>query len=413
MSNDNEITYEGGMLHPGQVRIAANAMTSEAMYHTIVCPRQWGKSFFGIQLLLWYGINFEESNIMFTSPVYSQANKVFKEFLKGVRDTGVVKKFNASENSVILVNGSEIFFKSVQVADNLRGYSIDFMVCDEFALYKLGVFESVLRPMLNVRGKKCFLMSTPKGKNLFYNMYQKGKSGNPRYESYFGTYADNPYANLEEIEDARKSIPERLFRQEYRAEFVEDGGEVFDNVFKCATVTEYSAPVAGETYYAGVDLGRQDDYSVITVLNSKGDVATIFRINKADWTRIIDGMAQVLKIYNPRHTLVEVNGIGDVVFSMLLKKHANISPWVTSNESKQEIIEELILTLQDEKIGLPDSTLCPELHDEMADFTFEYSKKSRRIFYQARTGHDDMVVSLALAQKARKSGVGKGIYAVY
>ncbi len=405
--------YVGANLHIGQLSIVEDILKSDAMYYIICTPRQFGKSFMAIQLMLYYALNFANSKLMFTAPTHSQSSKVFKELLEGTKNTGVIERFNAAENSVIFINGSELYFKSVQLPDNLRGYSIDYMFCDEAALYKESVFSAVLRPMLTVRGKKCFLFSTPKGKNFFYDLYIKGlDEGEPRYRSYKGSSKFNPYANREEIEDARKTLPPSLFRQEYLAEFVDDGGDVFSNIIPNSTISKWKEPNENEIYYAGIDLGRQDDFTVLTIMNQKGEVVYIYRKNRVDWSLIIKEMAIILKTYNPRYTLVECNGIGDVVFSMLKKEYYNISPWITSNQSKQDIIEDLIFAFQDNLIKIPTKTLFEALHIELNDFTFSYSRKTRKIFYGARNGHDDTVMSIAICYRAKKTGATKGQYVV-
>ncbi len=383
------------------------------MYYTICTPRQFGKSFMATQMMLYYALNFPNSKLMFTTPVYSQSSKVFKELLQGTKNSGVIDRFNAAENSVIFINGSELFFKSVQQPDNLRGYSIDYMFCDEAAMYKDEVFFAVLRPMLTVRGKKCFLFSTPKGKNFFYDFYIKGLDDDqPRYRSYKGSSEFNPYANKEEIENARETLPESLFRQEFLAEFVDDGGVVFSNVKPNSTVTKWQEPILGEIYYAGIDLGRQNDFTVLTIMNQKGKVVYVYRNNKVEWSLIIKEMASILKKYNPRYTLVECNGIGDVVYSMLKKEYSNISPWITTNQSKQDIIEDLILAFQDNLIKIPTKTLFEPLHIELNDFSFSYSRKTRKTLYGARNGHDDTVMSIAICYHAKKTGVTKGQYVI-
>jgi phage FluMu gp28-like protein len=408
-----KIKFIGAELHIGQLCIVKDILNSNAMYYTICTPRQFGKSFMAIQLMLYYALNYNNSKLMFTTPVYSQSSKVFKELIQGTKNSGVIDRFNAAENSVIFINGSELFFKSVQQPDNLRGYSIDYMFCDEAAMYKDEVFSGVLRPMLTVKGKKCFLFSTPKGKNFFYDFYVKGNDdSNPRYRSYKGNSEFNPYANKEEIEDARKTLPESLFRQEYLAEFVDDGGDVFTNILPNSTVSKWSEYQSGEIYYAGIDLGRQDDFTVLTIMNNKGEVVYVYRNNKVDWTLIIKELVNILNKYRPRQTLVECNGIGDVVFSMLKQKYSNVSPWITSNQSKQDIIEELILAFQDNQIKIPNKQLFSPLHIELSDFTFKYSTKTRKILYGARNGHDDTVMSLAICNHSRLTGANKGQYAV-
>lgn len=413
MNNTQKINFTGAQLHLGQSMIVKDILSTDAMYYTICTPRQFGKSFMAVQLMLYFALNYPNSKLMFTSPVYAQASKVFKELIKGIKDSGVIDRFNGAENSVIFINGSELYFKSIQQPDNLRGYDIDYMFCDEAAIYKKTVFDEVLKPMLTVRGKKCFLFSTPKGKNWFYSMYKLGMNPDKkRYRAYIGSSDNNPYANQEEIKDAKTVLPESVFKQEYLAEFIDDGGTVFLNVNANSTIKAWEQPIPSKVYYAGIDLGRQDDFTVLTIFDNLGNNVYTYRKNKVEWTSIINELAQILNKYKPKQTLVECNGIGDVVFSMLKEKYKNLTPWITSNQSKQDIIEELIRCFQESTIKIPTKDLFPELHLELSDFSFTYSTKSRKILYGARDGHDDTIMSMAIANHSKKTGVTKGIYAI-
>lgn len=409
-----KINCTGGILHPAQLEIATKIINSKAMYHTVVTSRQFGKSFLAIQLLLYFALNNSNSRIMFCSPIYSQSSKVFKELLSGIQDTGLIKKFNAAENSIIFINGTELFFKSVQLADNLRGYSIDYLICDEASMYKPTTFSAVLRPMLLVKGKKCILFSTPKGDNWFQEMYNKGIDENEkRYASYHKTWRDNPFANLEEIEDARKVLPENLFNQEYEGVFISDGGSVFANVSKIATLSNWQEPISSDIYYAGIDIALQGDYFVMTVLNSKGDIVYCYRDTKKQMSFMIKEIDKVFKKYNPRYTLVETNGIGNGIYEYIAKLHKSVAGFNTSNSSKQDIIEDLIYDIQEENIHIPTLEFFPHYINEMNTFTFKYSPKTRKVMYGAIAGaHDDTTMSLAIANYAKRIGKSKGIYAV-
>lgn len=406
-------TIIGATLHEGQYRVLKLIRQTEAMYYTICTPRGWGKSFFAIQLMLNYALNNSNTQSMFVSLTYAQASKVFKELVKGLKGSDIIEKNNASENSIIFKNGSELYFKSIQQPDNLLGYHLDYLYLDEAARYKQEIFERVLRPFLNIKGKKCFLFSTPKGKNWFYNIFQKGKDRYEiRYESYTGSNTENPYANIEEINDARRTLPETIYEQEYEAKFIEDGGEVFTKIERASQMTKFHEPESDKIYYGGIDVGRAEDYTVLTIIDRDGYVHHIERVNQQDWSLIASKIANILNKFKPRYTLVETNGVGDVFYSNLKKLYSRIDGWTTTNQSKQDIIEELILAFQDEKIKIPNKTLFPQLTEEINDFSFEYSTKTRKIVYAARTGHDDCVMSLAMANHARVSGLTKGQYTI-
>lgn len=413
MAKKKRINIQGPTLHPAQESIVKMIMKSKAMYYAVCTPRQFGKTYLMVQLMLYYSLRKSYTKVMLTTLSYSQASKIRKELVNGIEKAGIIKNVNRSENSIILINGSEIFFKSVKIPDNIVGEDIDYMFCDEAALYKDGIFDLALRPMLKVRGKKCFFFSTPRGKNWFYKLFKLGEDERQvRYEAYLGDAFGNPYANKEEIEDARKILPAALFRQEYLGEFVDDGGDVFNAFSQYCVIDKWVKPVLNEVYYAGVDLGRQDDFTVLTILNSKGENVFTYRANGKSWPIIIEQLAKYLKQYSPRYTLVETNGIGDVVFDLLKKQYSKIEGFTTSNSSKQMIIEELILAFEEGELRLPTTKLFEELSNELSDFTFEYNKKSRTITYKARTGHDDTVMSLGLANHARKTGATKGVYRI-
>ncbi len=97
----------GAKLHPGQKKIAeaiTNTPHQQGVidFHTVVCTRQWGKSFLLTQMILWFGINEPGSKILFISMTYAQANKIFNALIRGIAKSNIIEKKNASENSIIL-----------------------------------------------------------------------------------------------------------------------------------------------------------------------------------------------------------------------------------------------------------------------------------------------------------------------
>ena len=102
-------------------------------------------------------------------------------------------------------------------------------------------------------------------------------------------YKDNPYYDLNEIEDAKKTLPESIFRQEYEAEFIDDGGSVFENITQLSTINEFIVNKrSGERYFAGLDLARQNDYTVLTIINQRKEVVYVYRANKKSWESIVN-----------------------------------------------------------------------------------------------------------------------------
>jgi hypothetical protein len=91
---------------------------------------------------------------------------------------------------------------------------------------------------------------------------------------------------------------------------------------------------------------------------------------------------------------VEVNGVGKGVIDHLREEGLNIIPFLTSNKSKQEIIQNLQVAFEREEIRvLDDERLKHEL------LSFESNRLATGGFqYKAPGGgHDDCVMALAIA----------------
>ena len=279
---------------------------------------------------------------------------------------------------------------------------------DEAAFMRDEVWNEILRPATLVRGKKILFISTPKGKNYFYTLYNRGTSeDNPDYLSLKYTSYDTPFITKDEIDEAKNSLPDDIFRQEIMAEFIEDGGEVFRSFSQSQLIYKWKEPVESERYWAGIDLGRQNDFTVVTIVNNFNEICMIYRERRNNWSNIVDSIVNILKKYNAK-AIVEVNSIGDVIFEQIYTRHRKIEAFHTTNTNKEEIINNLIVQINDQTLLLPTKELFEPLDTELRVFTFEYSTKSRKIRYFAPAGHhDDCVMSLAFALESKRNNVAK------
>jgi PBSX family phage terminase large subunit len=409
----NEIVVEGFTPTKKQQEII-KACTDNTTKYIIGCfGRQSGKSFTGQNLILKWALEDNGSTSMWVSPVYSQAKKVFSELVNTIAETGLTKSVNKSELFIEFINGSVIYFRSGEREDTLRGYTLDYLVVDEAAYIKDVVWSTVLRPTVLVKGKKVLFISTPKGRNWFYNIAVRGYGDeNQQYKTFHATSFDTPFITKEELEEAKLSLPDSIYRQEIMAEFIEDGGEVFSSLSSACILTSYPPQVAGEKYYGGIDFGRQNDYTVLTILNSKGEVVDFYRERQKSWDIIVSEVVAKLKRWKPV-AIAEVNSIGDVLYENIRKQYPAIQPFITNNDSKQNVIEDLIMGLNENKLVLPTNELNTDLYKELSVFTYEYSPKTRRVKYGAPSGfHDDTIISLALAYQSFKKKATYGTYVV-
>ena len=403
-------TYQGFSPHAKQKEMIDGILQSKAKFHVACVGRQFGKSLMGINLALYWAINNNNSKTLWVSPVYSQAHKVQKEIIQAIGHTDIVKSANYSSNEIILKNGSQILFRSAERYDNIRGLTCDFGIIDEAAFCKDESWTEAIKPVFLVNGKKVLFISTPKGSNWFKNLFQLGKSSDQyNYKAYTGSSYDTPFINPSEIEDAKRTLPENVFRQEYLAEFIDSGGEVFSNIDK-NTFAQYPRPIG--KVYCGIDLGKQEDFTVATFIDHNGSIIDIYRDNKTEWSQMTREILKRVRQWNAT-TMIEVNSIGDVIYEQVKKEWQDTHPFITSSKSKNEIIEGLILDMNEETIKIPEERLFAPLYSELSTFTYTYNPKTRNIKYGHPSGlHDDTVMSLAIANYNRKQNKSLGTYTV-
>jgi len=328
--------------------------------------------------------------------------------------TPVFKSINKSEMVIELSNGSKILFSSAEREDNLRGYTLDHLVVDESAFIKDSVWDTVLKQTTLVKGRRVLFISTPRGKNFLYSLHMRGLDlTQTSYLTLKGTSYDTPYISKDELDEAKQTLPEDVYRQEIMADFIDNGGEVFNDIDKYCLISQWSNPDPDKDYYAGLDLGRANDYTVLTIFDNLGNVVFIYRDRQKSWEHMVGEVLKHTKRYRA-YLLVEVNNVGDVIYEQLKKQYSNVEPFVTRNENKQNIVEDLLYGVNKGEIMLPTEELFSPLYNELKAFTFEYSPKTRRVIYKARDGmNDDCIMSLAIGYNCLKQKKTKGSYYLY
>lgn len=381
--------------HKNQQKIHRAINEGSEKYYLLNIGRQFGKTLLAANQLLYWALNNKGAKCAWVSPVYKQSKKVFGEVYKAfAKRPEIYRGVNQSDLLLEYVTGSTIQFFSAERYDNIRGFTFDYLVCDEFAFMDEKAWTEVLRATVLVKGKKVLLISTPKGKNHFYNLYQFD-GVNPQYKAFTMTSYDNPLIIPSEIDDAKATLPDHVFRQEYLAEFIDGGVSLFTDI----QINNH--PEETNRYFAGIDVGRADDYTVLTILNEKGQMVLCERWRQTEWNHITKAITSILEKYRPE-TLIEVNSIGDAIYEMLINLNPTmyIDPFVTTSKSKQDIIEQLMVANQEKNLTILDYNW---LLKELEVFTYQYNPKSRTLKYSAPSGfHDDGVMSLAIAYQALK-----------
>ena len=396
-------TIKGYKPHDNQRSIHAAINEGTQKYYALNIGRQFGKTMLGINQMLYWAINDKGCNIAWVTPVYKQGKKVFSEMERATASSGL---FDYNKSDLIISGfGSTITFFSGERPDNIRGNTFDYLIIDEMAFTRPELWDEVLSATVLVKGKKVLFISTPKGKNHFHKMCMQ-PNYDDRYMYFHYTSYDNPMIHPADLEERKRSMPDHIFRQEYMAEFIDNASGLFKNVRTSVGQWEPKGRA-----YAGLDIGRADDYTVLTILNEDGHMIYVQRWRHDEWSRIIDKVSDVIKAFNAV-TVVEVNNQGDVFFEMLQNKcYEYVHPFVTSVSTKPIMIEDLAVLFESKEISILNENW---LVDELNAFTYIYNEKTRRVQYGAPQGvHDDGVMSLALAIQSVKKNSRNGYFEVY
>jgi hypothetical protein len=140
----------------------------------------------------------------------------------------IIKSAHINNLEITLVNGRKILVRGADNQDSLRGVSLTYLVMDEVAFIKPEIWERVLRAALSDKKGRAMFISTPSGRNHFYEWFQTGQEGvDEDWKSWHFTTADNETIDPKEIEAAKRTLSSFAFNQEYMSSFNNAGAGLF------------------------------------------------------------------------------------------------------------------------------------------------------------------------------------------
>lgn len=382
-------------LQPWQLEVFRN----RKRFTTISAGRQSGKTHLCVFMIFAEAFKKPRSICWWVAPTFDPAKVAFRRAINFLKDSGIEADINRSELRIVLPNESTITFKSADREDGLRGESVNFLVIDEMGLLKRSAWEFALQGTVTATKGEVVFIGTPKGKNLFWELYNMGLDRKEKdYASFHFNSKDSMFFGPKEWERVQRQ-PERIFRQEYCAEFLDDGGEVFRGVRECIK-GELQGYQTKKTYYAGIDLAKSYDYTVLCILDENGHLVCFDRFNSVSWEIQKERLGNTIRKYHA-YTLMDSTGIGDPILEDMQKYEVSVDGYKFTNISKRQLIESLCIAIERQEISFPE---IPELINELNIYTFEQTEGGV-IKYNAPDGmHDDIVIALALAWRAYSGG---------
>ena len=389
------LTLELPKLHKGQRAI----FDDPHRFKAVSAGRRFGKTKLGA--LMCFAVAAQRGRAWWVAPTFGIAQigwRMMRQLAAQVPGVTI----RESERMITLPTGGTVQIKSADNPDSLRGEGLDFVVLDECAFLKPETWTEVLRPALADKQGGALFISTPKGRNWFWNIHQRANY-DAAWKSFHFTSYDNPFVAKSELDATKEQLPERVFRQEILAEFLEDGGGVFRGVRAAATAEAQESRMHGRTYVFGVDWARDADFSVITVLDTTTmSMAAMDRFNHIDYHVQAQRLQAMAERFKPAAIVAESNSIGTPIIEQLRRQGLPVVPFTTTNASKQIAIDALALAFERGTLRiLPDDVLINELEA----YSMERLPSGMLRYSAPDGGHDDCVMSLALCYSgASKTG---------
>ncbi len=375
--------------HTGQETI----LTNKARFKVVACGRRFGKTEAGkLDVVTRF---MQGQRCWWLAPTYMTASQVWRD-LKQQCLPAYGLKISEAERRLDLANGGMLAIRSTWHADNLRGAGLDFAVLDEAAFMAAAVWPEIVRPMLLDRSGDALFLSSPNGHNWFWDLFQLAQDPvQAQWAAFQFSTLDNPLIARDELDDIRQITPERVFREEYLAEFVDDAGQVFRGIRGAANADLDAQPQPGHQYVAGVDWGRDNDYTVIAIIDAESRaMVALDRFNQINWALQRGRLIALYERWRPALIWAEANSIGAPNIEALQAEGLPVRAFQMTVQSKRPLIDALALAIENEVIALlPDETLL----NELAAYSLE-RLPSGGFRYGAPSGlHDDTVIATALA----------------
>lgn len=382
----------------------------------VACGTKFGKSV-GASVGISRGVLAMHGGLFrWVAPIYSQTKIGFK-YCKKILPPEPYSDINKSDLSITIPTiDTRLEFKSGKYPEDLEGEGVHGYALDEAAKMQRQVYDSAKTTVSITRGP-IVAFSTPRGKNWFHTKCMEAKDemewaikrGQPPSKMFITAPSTaNSMVSAEAVEDARRSLPERLFRQYYMAEFIDDGS-VFAGYRDCLFGEElpvegavqrwFDLEYSGGTVVVGADWAKTQDYTVFTAFDIVTHRLVGFeRFHKTKYTEAIRKLvlfcrhfADVLVV---RH---DKTGLGSVIDDQLAYTDLPFEGVVFTNANKAEMVGQLITSVEHRSLNLP---WWPEMLNEFEAFEVQTNAIGTMVYGATPGKHDDIISSLLLSHSA-------------
>jgi len=402
-------------LHPKQITY----LRERSQFKTALWGRRGGKSTCDAVDLLHWAIKYPGIPQYNTSFSYDQAMITFNYADRILTESGLnvlleVPPIHSPFGLMRFIGGSTIHARSLQhFGKFILGHGAGRVKVDEAQIVPDRTVNEAVLPMLTDYNGQLCKAGTPRGqRGHFHRSYERGIDTRKakRRPGHFSLHCpswENPFVSAEFIQTMKEELTEIQFREQFGAEFMDASGRMFPFhlIQRCYDVqgTQEAKPIADHTYVAGWDFAKDLDWTVGYVLDITDEANTklVFkeRFQKEPYQYVIQRVKEVTAMYQVESTCVDATSLGAVIVDALADEIPNLEAFIFSAQSKQAVINNLRLVLEQGRIEFD---YDEDLVNELTYYSYEVSGRSANILMGTQKEHDDCVIALALAAWALK-----------
>lgn len=303
----------------------------------------------------------------------------------------------------IQIFDSYIDFRSAERPMSWEGFKYDYIFLNEAGIILMNpyLWENAVQPMMwDNPNSRAIFGGTPKiGGSVFKELYDRALDPNqPDYTGFKFSSFDNPYLPRDIIMKDIETMQERVVRQEIYADFLDEDGVVFRGIEYVAILDPNKSPEPdpGHIYVIGCDIAKLVDYTVITVYDrTDNNQVEQWKFNKIEYPAIRGRIQHASRKWNNALVYLDSTGVGEPTYDDLCRAGVPVEPIHLTNELKKQIIEKLSNWIELKSLRM---LKIEETIQELKQFTYDMSEKTKRVIYGAPVGfHDDIVIAHALA----------------
>lgn len=318
----------------------------------------------------------------YVAPTYQQAKDIVWTYLKEFTRAIPGMKFHESELTATFPTGAKFRLYGAENYDRMRGIYNDRVILDEPADMAPEAWHEVIRPTLSDRRGRATFIGTPKGRNIFYDIYRLATKHKDWYSCVL-PYTFTNVLDADEIEDARATMPPNAFRREYLCDFTVEAEDQLISVADCEQSAEREVHKGIGPVLLGVDVARFGDDRTVFMVRDGDELPLVEPRYGMDLMQVSSHAYALAMRNNVQRVFVDGAGVGGGVVDRM--RQLGMRNIVDVNGGRRAMDEGSFFNLRSEMWSkmavwirergkLPDSR---ELVDDLTAPTFKYDQKNR------------------------------------